>query len=78
LAPSDLDKELRYFDGRMLTIRDLLWDRVLIHAVHHRGQLVVLCRLSGGLAPGVAGPNREESVALRARLAAEKQAAATV
>ncbi|MEO7272585.1 MAG: DinB family protein [Vicinamibacterales bacterium] len=33
LQPSDLDREIRYADGTMWTIRDLLWRKLLLHAV---------------------------------------------
>jgi len=68
LAPEDLDRQLTYFDGRTLSIRDLLWSAMLFHNIHHRGQLSVLCRLAGGTAPGMYGPNREERARLRARV----------
>jgi uncharacterized damage-inducible protein DinB len=70
LGLDELDEELPYLDGSSHSIRDLLWNRVLLHAVHHRGQLVVLCRLAGGIAPSVAGPNREDDVRRRAPAAA--------
>ncbi|HUC73676.1 MAG TPA: DinB family protein [Vicinamibacterales bacterium] len=38
-----------------------LW--LLLHAVHHRGQLTLLCRLAGGIPPGLFGRTREDSTA---------------
>lgn len=70
LKPDDLDREIRFFDGSLRTIRDLLWNAILLHAVHHRGQLSVLCRLAGGVVPPLFGPAREQSAAARARAAA--------
>ena len=70
LTPADLDRSLRHFTGNELTIRELLWGAVLFHLIHHRGQLSVVCRLAGGMAPGVYGPNREEMASLRARVSA--------
>jgi len=35
--------------------------------IHHRGQLVMMCRLAGGTPPGIYGPNREEMAAMRAK-----------
>jgi uncharacterized damage-inducible protein DinB len=67
IAPQDLDRQLTYFDGRSLRIRDLLWSAMLFHNIHHRGQLSVLCRLAGGTAPGMYGPNREERARLKAQ-----------
>lgn len=66
--PADrFDETVIYFDGRQLTVRDVLWHELLHHLIHHRGQLVMLCRLAGGMPPGLYGPNREEMRALRAR-----------
>ena len=31
---------------------------ILLHLVHHRGQLSLMCRLAGGTPPGIYGPNR--------------------
>jgi len=32
----------------------------LLHAIHHRGQLSLMCRLAGGRPASVFGPTREE------------------
>lgn len=66
LTDDDLDRKVTYFDGRELTIREVLWDQLLGHLVHHRGQLVLLCRMAGGTPPGLYGPNREDMRALQA------------
>jgi uncharacterized damage-inducible protein DinB len=63
---ADMDREVRYADGELWTIRDLLWRKLLLHAVHHRGQLTLLCRLAGGVPPGLFGRTREETVAQQA------------
>ena len=65
LTPEDLERQVPFFDGRPTPIRDLLWSGVLYHLVHHRGQLTLMCRLAGGVTPGLYGPNREESAAIR-------------
>jgi uncharacterized damage-inducible protein DinB len=67
LGADDLDRRLTYFDGKERPVRDLLWSAMLFHNIHHRGQLSVLCRLAGGTAPGMFGPNREEMARLRTR-----------
>jgi uncharacterized damage-inducible protein DinB len=59
LTDDQLDREIG-FAGQRLTIRDVLWGTILMHLIHHRGQLSVLCRLAGGTSPGIYGPNREE------------------
>jgi uncharacterized damage-inducible protein DinB len=61
LGSADLDREISYADGQSWTIRDLLWRQLLLHAVHHRGQLTLLCRLAGGVPPGLFGRTRESS-----------------
>jgi uncharacterized damage-inducible protein DinB len=66
LTPADLDREISLLTGPM-SIRDILWDFIIGHSVHHRGQLSLMCRLAGGQAPGMFGPNREEMAAMRAK-----------
>jgi uncharacterized damage-inducible protein DinB len=66
LTPTDLDRKIPFFTGPV-AIREILWDMIVAHGVHHRGQLTLLCRLAGGQAPGLYGPNREEMAALRAQ-----------
>lgn len=70
LSPADLDRTIPFF-GQSLAIRDILWDMLICHGIHHRGQLTLLCRLAGGAAPGLYGPNREESAAMRAQASAQ-------
>jgi uncharacterized damage-inducible protein DinB len=59
-AESDMSVEVTYADGTQKTIRELLWQRLLLHQIHHRGQLVLLARLAGGVPPGLYGPTREQ------------------
>ena len=65
LTQADLDRSLPFFGGTR-SIRSLLWDAIVAHGIHHRGQLTLMCRLAGGGVPGLYGPNREETTALRA------------
>ena len=65
LTPEDLDRTIPFFTGPM-TIREILSSAILAHGIHHRGQLTLMCRLAGGQAPGLYGPNREETAAMRA------------
>jgi uncharacterized damage-inducible protein DinB len=60
LRPEDLANEITYADGQPWTISSLLWRKLLLHAVHHRGQLTLLCRLAGGVPPGLFGRTRED------------------
>ena len=64
-----LDRVVTFFDGRQLTIREVLWDQLLHHLIHHRAQLVLLCRMAGGAPPGLYGPNREQMQEMRERMA---------
>jgi uncharacterized damage-inducible protein DinB len=66
LKPEDLDRAIPFFRGQPVPIRDILWNMIISHGVHHRGQLTLMCRLAGGCAPGLYGPNREETAAMRA------------
>jgi uncharacterized damage-inducible protein DinB len=65
LTPQDLDRTIAFFTGPM-SIREILWNGIMAHGIHHRGQLSLMCRLAGGQAPGLYGPNREEMAAMRA------------
>lgn len=69
LRVSDLDRKIVFFTGTELSIRDLLWSVLLLHSVHHRGQLSILCRVAGGVVPGLFGPNREQIAERRAQQA---------
>jgi uncharacterized damage-inducible protein DinB len=64
LKQEDLDRSIQFFGGPM-PIRDILWGMIIFHGIHHRGQLSLMCRLAGGQAPGLYGPNREEVAAMR-------------
>jgi uncharacterized damage-inducible protein DinB len=70
LKPEDLDRTLPFFNGQQTPIRAILWDMILAHGIHHRGQLALMCRLAGGQCPGLYGPNREEMAAMRANSSA--------
>ena len=69
LTNDQLEDTVTFFDGRRLTIRRVLWSELLHHLIHHRAQLVLLCRMAGGTPPGLYGPNREEMQAIHAKLA---------
>ena len=60
LKPEDLDRSIPFFEGRPMSVRDILWYSVLHHGIHHRAQLMLLNRQAGGKNPGVYGPNRED------------------
>lgn len=60
LQPADLDRTLSFFSLGAMPVRELLWTLVLMHNIHHRGQLMLMCRLAGGTPAPVYGPRREE------------------
>ena len=64
LKPEDLDRPIAFFAGTAF-IRDLLWNWILAHGIHHRGQLSLMCRMAGSQVPDLYGPNREETAAMR-------------
>ena len=72
LENDQLEHSVTFFDGRRMTIREVLWGALLHHLIHHRGQLVLMCRMAGGMPPGIYGPNREEMLAMRAKMETAK------
>jgi uncharacterized damage-inducible protein DinB len=70
LEPEALGRKIPFFDGTQWSIGEVLWEALLFHHIHHRGQLSTLCRLAGGCSPGMYGPNREEMAAMRANAGA--------
>ena len=71
LTDDRLDQEVP-FAGRAMSTRDILWGAILMHLIHHRGQLSLMCRLAGGTPPGIYGPNREEMEARREKMQTAK------
>jgi uncharacterized damage-inducible protein DinB len=71
LTVAQLDREMAFADQRM-PVRVILWGATLMHLIHHRGQLSLMCRLAGGTPPGIYGPNREEMAKLREKLQAAR------
>jgi uncharacterized damage-inducible protein DinB len=70
--PEVLDRNVLFFDGKEHGVRDILWEATLHHSIHHLGQLVLMVRLAGGTPPGLYGPNRETTAAMREAAAARK------
>lgn len=65
LADTQLVSEISLW-GRTMTIAAAVQGLVR-HLIHHRGQMTVLMRQAGVAVPGVYGPSREETAAIRAR-----------
>lgn len=59
LTPDDLDRSIPFFTGDPMSVREILWDFVLLHNIHHRGQLSMMCRMAGGQPVSLFGPTRE-------------------
>jgi uncharacterized damage-inducible protein DinB len=59
LKDAQLPVEIAFF-GRSLPLARVL-QSLIVHQVHHRGQMTVLMRQAGLVPPGVYGPTREEA-----------------
>ena len=59
LTPPDLDRQMTFIDGSPTELRWVLWNFMLLHSIHHRGQLALLCRQAGGQPVSLFGPTRE-------------------
>ena len=65
MQDAQLASEITLF-GRTLLASQAL-SSLIRHQVHHRGQMTILMRQAGVVVPGVYGPSREETAALRAK-----------
>ena len=65
LKDEQLATEVSAF-GRSMSIASLLQGLVR-HQIHHRAQMTILMRMAGLVVPGIYGPSREESAAMRAK-----------
>ena len=59
LRAEDLDRSIKFVSDQPIAIRDVLWDFMLLHSIHHRGQLAMMSRQSGGRPTSLYGPTRE-------------------
>lgn len=66
LSETQLAISIPFIGGNATPVSELLWVWMLMANIHHRGQLSLVCRLAGGVPPGMYGPNREEMATLRA------------
>lgn len=67
LGDIDFDSTVRFFDGNPMPVRRILWNALIHHMIHHRGQLALMIRIAGGKPAGLYGPTREETEAMRAK-----------
>jgi uncharacterized damage-inducible protein DinB len=65
LKDSQLTSEVTYF-GRTVRMA-LVLQSLVRHQIHHRAQMTILMRQAALIVPGVYGPSREETAAMRAR-----------
>ena len=65
LKDEQLAGEIQLF-GRTMKLAAAL-QGLIRHQIHHRGQMTILMRSAGLAVPGVYGPSREESAAMRAK-----------
>ena len=66
MKPAELERRIPSPMGGDFTLSQVLYGWLLYHAIHHRGQLVMMLRLAGGTPPGLYGPTREEMEAMKA------------
>ncbi|MGH9423615.1 MAG: DinB family protein, partial [Thermoanaerobaculia bacterium] len=59
LTADDLDRSIPFFTGDPMSVREILWDFILMHNIHHCGQLSMMCRMAGGKPVSLFGPTRE-------------------
>jgi uncharacterized damage-inducible protein DinB len=67
IRAEDLDREFPFFDGKPISVRNVLWFPLLHHLIHHRGQLMMMIRMAHGVPSRVYGPNREDTAAMEAK-----------
>lgn len=61
LTDADLDRSLKFVDGSDMPIGIILFGPMFKHVIHHRGQLMMMNRMAGGVNPRVYGPSREDT-----------------
>jgi len=66
MTPAELERRIPSPMGGDFNLDQVLHGWLLHHAIHHRGQLVMMLRLAGGIPPGLYGPTREEMAAMKA------------
>ncbi len=65
LKDEQLPSEVAYF-GRSVPTAGVM-QSLIRHQIHHRGQMTMLMRQAHVVVPGVYGPSREDTAAMRAR-----------
>ena len=65
LEPQDLDRSIPFFTGPS-SIRDLMWNAIIAHGIHHRGQLSSYLRPMGAKVPSIYGESYDAAEARKA------------
>jgi len=61
LTAEQLGAKIALPGGRSVPAGGLMWNAVLFHQIHHRGQLSVYIRMMGGKVPSIYGPSGDEN-----------------
>ena len=59
--PERLQESIPLPKGRSIPVSGMLWNGVVFHQIHHRGQLSVYVRLMGGKVPSIYGPSGDDN-----------------
>jgi len=61
LTAEQLQAKIPLPGGHGIPASALMWNGVLFHQIHHRGQLTIYIRMMGGKVPSVYGPSGDEN-----------------
>ncbi|MBI3667937.1 MAG: DinB family protein [Acidobacteria bacterium] len=61
LTAEQLQANIVLPNGQSMPTSGLLWNGVLFHQIHHRGQLAIYIRMMGGKVPSIYGPSGDEN-----------------
>ena len=61
LTPQQLQAEIPLPNGHSIPAAALMWNAVLFHQIHHRGQLAIYIRMMGGKVPSIYGPSGDDN-----------------
>ena len=61
LTGEQLQAKIALPGGHSIPASALMWNGVLFHQIHHRGQLSIYIRMMGGRVPSIYGPSGDEN-----------------
>ena len=61
LTAGQLQAKIELPNGHSIPTSGLLWNGVLFHQIHHRGQLAIYIRMMGGKVPSIYGPSADDN-----------------